>query len=73
VKTNLEIEESIERLPITEVAHKLGLDPDVINLHGKYIARLPLSVMTDRASQPDGNLILVTAMTPTRRGEGKTT
>ena len=73
MKTNLEIEDSVEKLPIAEVARKLGLDIDIINPHGKYIARLPLSIMTDKASRADGNLILVTAMTPTRRGEGKTT
>ena len=73
MKTGLEIEQSIEKLPITEVAKTLGLDPDSINLHGKYIAKLPLSVLHERADKADGNLVLVTAMTPTRSGEGKTT
>jgi formate--tetrahydrofolate ligase len=73
VKTGLEIEQSIEKLPITEVAKTFGLDPDSINLHGKYIAKLPLSVLQERADKADGNLVLVTAMTPTRSGEGKTT
>jgi formate--tetrahydrofolate ligase len=73
VKTSLEIEQSIEKLPIAEVARTLGLDPDGINLHGKYIAKLPLSILHERADEPDGNLVLVTSMTPTRSGEGKTT
>ena len=73
MKTNLEIEESIEKLPIAEVVRTLGLDADRINLHGKYIAKLPLSILHERAGQPDGKLVLVTAITPTRSGEGKTT
>jgi formate--tetrahydrofolate ligase len=73
VKTNLEIEKSIEKRPITEVVQKLGLDPDCVNLHGKFIGKLPLSILRDRAERPDGKLILVTAITPTRSGEGKTT
>jgi len=73
MKSNLEIEEGVVKLPITEVAGKLGLDSDSINLHGKYIAKLPLSILEERAGKPDGNLILVTAVTPTKSGEGKTT
>ena len=73
MKTSLEIERSIEKRPIAEVAAALGLDPDGINLHGKYIAKLPLSILDERSKGPDGNLILVTAMTPTREGIGKTT
>ncbi|HUS82461.1 MAG TPA: formate--tetrahydrofolate ligase [Dehalococcoidia bacterium] len=73
MKTNLEIEQGIEKLPITEVVRMLGLDPESINLHGKYIAKLPLSILHERAERPDGKLILVTAVTPTRSGEGKTT
>jgi formate--tetrahydrofolate ligase len=73
VKTNLEIEQSVQKLPIATVVEGLGLDADDINLHGKYIAKLPLSILRERADRPDGKLILVTAMTPTRSGEGKTT
>ena len=73
MRTNLEIEQGIEKLPIAEVVRTLGLDADSINLHGKYIAKLPLSILQERASQPDGKLVLVTAITPTRSGEGKTT
>jgi formate--tetrahydrofolate ligase len=73
VKTNLEIEHGIDRLPIAEVVRTFGLDLDSINLHGRYIAKLPLSILHERADGPDGKLILVTAMTPTRSGEGKTT
>ena len=73
MKSSLEIERSIEKRPIADVAAALGLDPDGINLHGKYIAKLPLSILDERSKEPDGSLILVTAMTPTREGIGKTT
>lgn len=58
---------------IQEVAQELGLDPDTILPHGHYIAKIPVSVLADRATAPDGHLILVTAMSPTPQGEGKTT
>ena len=73
MKTNLEIEQGVEKLPITEVVRGLGLDPNVINQHGRYIAKLPLSILYESAGRPDGKLVLITAMTPTRSGEGKTT
>ena len=73
MKTNLEIEQGFEKLPIGDVMATLGVDPDSINLHGKYIAKLPLSILRERAGHPDGKLVLVTAITPTRSGEGKTT
>ena len=58
---------------IVEVAKELGLDLDSILLHGHYIAKIPLDELTKRESQPDGKLILVSAMSPTPQGEGKTT
>ncbi len=58
---------------IGDVARELGLDPEEILLHGRYIAKIPIDELTARAALPDGNLILVTAMTPTPQGEGKTT
>ena len=58
---------------IHEVAEDLHLDTDRILPHGHHIAKIPLSELEARASQPDGHLILVTAMTPTPSGEGKTT
>lgn len=58
---------------IAEVASDLGLDPDSILPHGHYIAKVPVSQLKDRESKSDGNLVLVTAMTPTPQGEGKTT
>ena len=58
---------------ITEVAKELGFSWEEILPHGHYIAKIPVQHLQDRLDQPDGNLILVTAMTPTRQGEGKTT
>ena len=58
---------------IYEVANELGLDSETILPHGHYIAKVPISELQKRENQKDGNLILVTAMTPTPQGEGKTT
>ncbi len=58
---------------IVEVARDLGLDTEAILPHGHYIAKVPIQELTARAGQPDGRLILVSAMTPTPQGEGKTT
>ncbi|HNQ87091.1 MAG TPA: formate--tetrahydrofolate ligase [Verrucomicrobiota bacterium] len=58
---------------IHDVARELGLDADRILPHGHYIAKVPLEELTARADGPDGHLVLVTAMTPTPQGEGKTT
>jgi formate--tetrahydrofolate ligase len=71
--TNLEIEFSREKRSIQDIASELGLDPSVILPHGHHIAKVPVSELQARADDEDGALILVTAMTPTPSGEGKTT
>lgn len=71
--TNYEIECSCTKKRIQDVAAELGLDPDSILLHGRYIAKVPIDELRARKNKPDGNLILVSAMTPTPQGEGKTT
>ncbi|MGD0253048.1 MAG: formate--tetrahydrofolate ligase [Verrucomicrobiota bacterium] len=58
---------------IQEVARELHLDTERILPHGHYIAKIPIGELEAREKQPDGHLILVTAMTPTPQGEGKTT
>jgi formate--tetrahydrofolate ligase len=58
---------------VISVAEELGLDTEKIIPHGHYIAKVPLDEFESRMDQPDGDLILVTAMTPTPQGEGKTT
>lgn len=58
---------------IIDVARRLGLSGDEILPHGHYIAKVPIAELQSRQKQRDGDLILVTAMTPTPQGEGKTT
>ena len=58
---------------IQEVASELGLEAAKILPHGHYIAKIPIDELFARQGQPDGRLILVSAMTPTPQGEGKTT
>ena len=69
--TDIEIAQSVEMKPIGEIAAKVGITPDELEYYGKYKAKLGL----ERANGggKDGKLILVTAMTPTPAGEGKTT
>jgi formate--tetrahydrofolate ligase len=59
--------------PIQEIAAAAGLEPDEVEPYGRYKAKIDLSVLDRLASRPDGKLIDVTAITPTRAGEGKTT
>ena len=70
---NSYINEKLGLKKIYEVANELGLDPEQILPHGHYIAKIPIDHLKSREILPDGNLILVTAMTPTPQGEGKTT
>jgi formate--tetrahydrofolate ligase len=58
---------------VVAVASELGLDTDKILPHGHYIAKIPIEELQSRQALPDGKLILVSAMTPTPQGEGKTT
>ena len=60
-------------LPITEVAGKLGIGEEDIELYGRYKAKLSMDLIKRVQDKPDGKLILVTAITPTPAGEGKST
>ena len=71
--TDIEIAQAAKMLPITEIAKKLSIDPDALELYGRYKAKLPLSLRDELKDKPDGKLILVTAINPTPAGEGKTT
>ena len=73
MKTDIEIAQSAVMAPITEIAAKAGIDDKYLEQYGKYKAKVDLALMKDQADKPDGKLILVTAMTPTAAGEGKTT
>jgi formate--tetrahydrofolate ligase len=71
--TSHEIEASREKRRIQDVARELELDPEHILPHGHYIAKIPIDELEARAEAEDGALVLVTAMSPTPGGEGKTT
>ena len=71
--TDLEIAHSVIPRPIADVAHDAGLLPDEIEFYGKHKAKVALQVLDRLADQPNGKLVLVTAITPTPAGEGKTT
>lgn len=70
--TDIEIAQSITPKHISEIAATAGIDEKYINYYGKYKAKIDLSIMNENKN-PDGKLILVTAITPTPAGEGKTT
>lgn len=71
-KSDLEIAQASQLKPIVEIAKKLGIKEDDLELYGKYKAKLPLA-LTDEKKISKAKLVLVTAMTPTPAGEGKTT
>ena len=71
--TDIEIAQSVTPKHILEIAKEAGVDEKYVELHGRDKAKLDLSLLTDSAEKPDGKLILVTAITPTPAGEGKTT
>ena len=73
VPSNLEIAQAHRLEPIADVAARYGLEPDEYDLYGKYKAKVDLSVIERLAAKPDGKLVCVTAITPTKAGEGKTT
>lgn len=69
--TDLEIAQSTPIKPITTIAAKLDIDPDLLELYGKYKAKLPLSLINED-NIANSNLILTSALNPTMAGEGKT-
>lgn len=70
--TDLQIAKKVKLKPITEMAEKLGINPDLIEMYGKDKAKIPLSCI-NRTKAKNSNLILVSAISPTPAGEGKTT
>ncbi len=73
MKSDIEIAQEAVLEPITEVAKKLGIGEDDLELYGKYKAKISDRYLNQISSHPDGKLILVTAVNPTPAGEGKTT
>lgn len=71
--SDVEIAQSAKMKPISEIAKKVGLQDDDLELYGKYKAKISLSAINRLENNSDGKLILVTAINPTPAGEGKTT
>ena len=71
-KTDIEIAQETEMLPISEIAKTAGVDEKYLEQYGKYKAKVDYNILNE-VKRPDGKLILVTAINPTPAGEGKTT
>ena len=72
-KTDIEIAQEADKLPIVKIAERIGVKEDDLELYGKYKAKVTEEYMQSVQGNPDGKLILVTAINPTPAGEGKTT
>ena len=73
MKTDIQIAQEATLLPITQIAEKLEISPDDLEMYGKYKAKISDEYMEKIKDNKDGKLILVTAINPTPAGEGKTT
>ena len=73
MKTDIQIAQEAKMLPITEIARKLDVSDEELELYGRYKAKINDTFEQRMQSKPDGKLILVTAINPTPAGEGKTT
>ena len=73
VKTDIQIAQEAKLLHISKIAEKLGLTEDDYDQYGKYKAKLDFNLLNKFADKEDGKLVLVTAITPTPAGEGKST
>ncbi len=73
MKTDIQIAQEAVMLPIKEVAATIGIEEDDLELYGKYKAKISDELIAKTKNNPDGKLILVTAINPTPAGEGKTT
>ena len=72
-KSDIEIAQECEMLPITQIAEKAGIDDKYLEQYGKYKAKLSDDLIKRVQDRPDGKLVLMTAINPTPAGEGKTT
>lgn len=73
MKPDVQIAQEAKLLPIQEIAAQMGIRDNELELYGKYKAKISLDILDRLHNQPDGKLVLVTAITPTPAGEGKTT
>lgn len=72
-KSDIEIAQANEMKRISEIAAEAGIDEDYVEYYGRYKAKIDYNILKDRKDRKNGKLILVTAITPTPAGEGKTT
>jgi formyltetrahydrofolate synthetase len=73
MKSSLEIAQEAELLPIEQIAERMGLLPEEFEPYGRHKAKVSRTVLDRLSDAPDGKLVCVTGVTPTRAGEGKTT
>ena len=73
MKTDIQIAQDAQLLPIKDVAASIGILEDDLELYGKYKAKLSDELIERTKNNPNGKLVLVTAINPTPAGEGKTT
>lgn len=73
IPPDIEIAQSAKLKPITEIAASLGLNEKDIEFYGEFKAKIKPHVLSERRKKPEGKLVIVTAVTPTKSGEGKTT
>ena len=73
IKTDIQIAQENEMAHISQIAEKAGLAEDYVELYGNYTAKIDYRLLQDRKDRKDGKVILVTAISPTPAGEGKTT
>lgn len=72
-KTDIQIAQESVMTNISEIAEKAGIDEKYVEQYGKYKAKIDYNLLKERQNDPDGKLVLVTAISPTPAGEGKTT
>ncbi len=72
MKSSLEIAQEAALKPITEIANQFGILTEELEPYGKFIGKIDLSILDRLKNRPNGKLVLVTGITPTRYGEGKT-
>ena len=73
MKTDIQIAQETEALRISEIAKAAGIDEKCVEPYGYYKAKIDYNIMADKKDTPDGKVVLVTAISPTPAGEGKTT
>ncbi len=73
IKSDIEIAQATQLKPVVDIAAVLGIDKKDLELYGNYKAKVDYNIIKEKKNKPDGKLILVTAITPTPAGEGKTT